>query len=292
MTWIQRALTAPSNLIAGAGALALSALTWNPLPLVLFGLGQPVWVYTRKPKPPSETRESVHTLERQLGALMVQAPCGLWVRQGRLPDYASIYARLVQTRDHTARVVAARRDAASALANDIVARMDEMLQAYLIMVRERLRFHCALAGVFPQLPEPEPEPTLLARIGRALVVRETSEPAPWCENTPFVSPDQSMTELRRKIAGFEAQIARQPAHESVYRPIIETLAKHLQELEVRGRHDLAIAAQLEVFPEQFAIILAKLGTPQADVGDIVTEMTLLLEQTDDTVTLAEELRAN
>ena len=36
MTWItnvRNALTAPPNLIVGAGALALSALTWNPLPL-------------------------------------------------------------------------------------------------------------------------------------------------------------------------------------------------------------------------------------------------------------------
>ena len=80
--------------------------------------------------------------------------------------------------------------------------------------------------------------------------------------------------------------------EEVYRPIIDSLAKHLRELEVRGKHDAQRAAQLDVFPEQFAIILQKLGTPQTDFDDVVTDMKLLLEQTDDTVSLAEELRAN
>ena len=43
---LRRALASPGNLIAGAGAVLASAVTWNPLPLILFGLGEPVWLYT------------------------------------------------------------------------------------------------------------------------------------------------------------------------------------------------------------------------------------------------------
>ena len=42
---LRRALVAPGNLLAGSGALALSAVTWNPLPLILYGLAEPVWLY-------------------------------------------------------------------------------------------------------------------------------------------------------------------------------------------------------------------------------------------------------
>ncbi|HEY5944450.1 MAG TPA: hypothetical protein VIV40_03120 [Kofleriaceae bacterium] len=295
MTWIKnlhRALTSPANLLAGAGALALSALTWNPLPLILFGLGEPVWLYTRATRTPAETRIGIKTLEHQLGALMLHSPCGHWASTGKLPNYAAIYAQLQATRDQTTRIVSDRRDAASTLAQDIAARMDDMLHAYLVMVRERLLFHCALANVFPQLPEPPAPPRLVERLARALVIQAPKQTPPWRDDTPFVSLTAATNELQRKIAGFQAQIAQQPAHEEVYRPIIESLTKHLRELEVRGKYDRQRAAQLEVFPDQFAIIQQKLGTPQPDYDDVVTDMKLLLEQTDDTVSLAEELRAN
>jgi len=292
LTKLHRALTAPGNLIAGAGALALSALTWNPLPLILFGLGEPVWLYKRTTQAPPATHVPIATLEHELAWLMAHTPCGRWALDNRLPHYAAIYARLQDMRDQTARIVASRRDAASSLAQDIAARLDDMLHAYLVMVRERLLFHCALAGVFPQLPTPPAPPTLVERVTRALVVQTPHELPPWREDTKFVSLAAATDELRRKMFGFEAQIAKQPAHEEVYRPIIDSLGKHLHELEVRGKYDAQRAAQLEVFPEQFAIILQKLGTPQPDFDDVVTDMKLLLEQTDDTVSLAEELRAN
>jgi len=295
MTWtkkLHRALTAPGNLVVGAGALAVSALTWNPLALILFGLGEPLWLYKRTTHAPLVERPSLAALEHELAWLMTHSPCGRWAFDNRLPHYAAIYARLQDTRDQTARIVAARNDAASALAQDIAARMDDMLHAYLVMARERLLFHCALAGVFPQVPALPAPPTLVDRLKRALIVQPPNELPPWREDTPFVSLAAATAELRKKIAGFEAQITRLPAHEEVYRPIIESLGTHLRELELRGRHDAQRAAQLEVFLEQFAIILQKLGTPQPDLDDVVTDMRLLLEQTDDTVTLAEELRAN
>jgi len=51
------------------------------------------------------------------------------------------------------------------LEEEVVARMDDMLRSYLMMACERLRMHCALARVYPRLPE---RPRLLAaRAGQA-----------------------------------------------------------------------------------------------------------------------------
>ena len=170
----RRALSSPGNLIAGAGAVLASAVTWNPLPLILFGLGEPVWLYTattsgRYARTLREDRKAAAALdgqralawrEQQLAALIETTPCGLWIRRGRLPDYPATYHRLIAMRDQTAQLVAGRHDTANALEQDIVARMDDMLRAYLMMVKERLLFHCSLAKVYPQLPE---------QIGRAHV---------------------------------------------------------------------------------------------------------------------------
>lgn len=305
----RRALASPGNLIAGAAAVLASAVTWNPLPLILFGLGEPVWLYTattsrryardllddRKAAAALEGRRALAWREQQLAALIIAAPCGLWIRRGRLPDYPATYQRLVAMRDQTAQLVAGRHDAANALEQDIVARMDDMLRAYLMMARERLLFHCSLAKLYPQLPEPPAAapPSLLDRIQRALVAPPVAELAtePWCDDTPFVSLDDALAEIRGKLASFAHQTRRAPEHDDVYRPMIEALERRLAELDARGKNDRAMAAQLDVFPDQFEIILGKLGTTQADVGEVIGDMKLLLEQTDDTVRFAEDTRS-
>jgi hypothetical protein len=312
-SWTQhfrRALTSPGNLIAGAGAVLVSAVTWNPLPLILYGLGEPVWLYTatssarytrqlrdeRKLAAASDSRRALAWREHQLAVVMHTTPCGLWTRRGELPDYAATYARLVEMRDQTAQIVERRHDAANALEQDIVARMDDMLRAYLMMTKERLLFHCALARIYPQLPEPPaatPPPSLLGRIKRALVAPEAAEPTSlvaWQGDTRFVSLDDARGELRDKLAGFARDTQRTPSHDEVYRPMIEVLGRRADELEQRGQNDLVIAAQLRVFPDQFELILNKLATTQADVGEVVGDMKLLLEQTDDTVRFAEDTR--
>ena len=311
--WTQhfrRALASPGNLIAGAGAVLAAAVTWNPLPLILYGRGEPVWLYTaptserytrqmrdeRKQAAAIESRAALAWREHQLAVLLHSTPCGLWVRKGQLPDYAASYARLAMIRDQAAQIVERRHDAANALEQDIVARLDDMLRAYLMMAKERLLFHCSLARIYPQLPEPPaaaPPPSLLGRIKRALIVPAAAEPAPlvaWRDDTRFVSLDDARAEIRGKLAGFARDTQRTPSHDEVYRPMIEVLERRMDELELRGKNDLTMAAQLAVFPDQFELILNKLATTQADVSEVVGDMKLLLEQTDDTVRFAEDTR--
>lgn len=309
---VRRALASPGNLLAGAGAVLASAVTWNPLPLILYGLGEPVWLYAaatsgryarqiagdRRAAAREASRRQLAASEQQLAGLCAATPCGAWVRRGHLPDYAAGYLRLVAMRDQAELAVERHHDAASVLEHDIVARMDDMLRGYLVMARERLLFHCALAKVYPPLAGPEaaaPPPSLLRRIQRALIAPAGPPPAPEPapaprDDTPFVSLADAEREIRDKLAGFARDTARSPAHDEVYRPIIDALERRLGELAVRGEHDLAMAAQLRVLPDQMDIILNKLATTGADVGEVITDVQLLLEQTDDAMRFAEDTR--
>ncbi len=304
---VRRALASPGNLIVGAGAVLASAVTWNPLPLILYGLGEPVWLYAatssgryaravaddRRIAARSASRRALASSEQQLADLLATTPCGLWVRRGHLPDYATGYARLVAIRDQAEHIVEHRHDAANVLEHDIVARMDDMLRGYLLMARERLLFHCALAKIYPPLAEPAAPPSLLDRIRRALIATADPAPAPAPasrEDTRFVSLADAEREIRDKLAGFARDIERSPAHDEVYRPIIDVLERRLGELALRGQHDLAMAAQLKVLPDQMDIILNKLATTQADVTEVIADVKLLLDQTDDAVRFAEDTR--
>lgn len=294
---LRRALVAPGNLLAGSGALALSAITWNPLPLILYGLGEPVWLYNAAAKRryaadllAEDRAGATGALEQQLAALVEDTPCGAWIRGGKLPDYPHTYARLVELRAQIAQLVAVRDSAAKPLEEDIVARLDAMLRAYLTLARERLLFHCALARVYPQL-DLSPSGTLTARLARSLRGSPAGRPGRGrAEDVRFISVEQAMAEVRAKADGFRADLRQRPEHEPVYGPIIETLDKRVEELAARGRNDRDMAAQLRVFPDQFELISSKLATAPALAGEIVGEMKLLLEQTDDTVKFAEDMR--
>ncbi|HWU87481.1 MAG TPA: hypothetical protein VN253_09405 [Kofleriaceae bacterium] len=295
---LRRALVAPGNLLAGSGALALSAITWNPLPLILYGLGEPVWLGSAAAKrryvgdlAAEDRTAATRSLEQQLASLVEETPCGGWILAGKLPDYPRTYARLVELRAQIAQLVAVRDSAAKPLEEDIVARLDAMLRAYLTLARERLLFHCALAKVYPQLDVPAPPATLAGRIARALRGGPRRKIVRPIEDVRFISLEQAMAEVRAKADGFRADLRQRPEHEEVYRPIIETLDKRVEELAARGRNDRDMAAQLRVFPDQFELISSKLATAPALAGEIVGEMKLLLEQTDDTVKFAEDMRS-
>jgi len=281
MRHLRRALAAPGNLIAGSGALALAAITWNPLPLVLYGLGEPMWLYHAasgdrydRALDEEDRRRATAALEGQLGALVRGTPCGAWIRRGHLPDYPRAYARLVELCAQTARIVAARTGVARPLEDDVVARLDDMLRAYLALARERLLFHCALARVYPQLPA-APEPVV-----------------PWIEDTGFVSLERALADVRTRAERLGAELRERPELGEVYAPVIETLERRAAELEARGGTDREMAAQLAVFPDQLELIAGKLAAAPASAGEIGGEMQLLLEQTDDTVRFAEDLRGS
>lgn len=311
--WVQhvkRAAKSPLNLVLGAGAAALSAITWNPLPLILYGLYQPVGLYRTVNSPRfhrairDEQREAgmeakrrqAEWLHAQLQALMDRTPVGEWVRRGRLPDYLETFGRLLRIREDTHKLVAARSSAARPLEDDIIERMDDMLRAYLMMAKERLLFHCALAKFYPQMPdEPPPEaekPGIGARIKDALwrSAAPAEEPEPNYGSRRFVTVEEAIEELEAKIAGVEDRIKRDPEHEEIYRPNIAMLERRIEETRKRAANDRRMQAQLEGFPDQFDYILSSMAGTDANDTEVASQMQLLIEQTEETVTTAREMR--
>lgn len=283
----RRALAAPANLLTGAGALALSAVTWNPLPLILYGLGQPMWLHvatrstTSAAAQRAEEREAAQArrqvrrvwLEGQLDQLVTRTPCGGWLRRKHLPDYPRSYRRLVELRDHTAALVEAGAGPGQLLAHAIVDGLDDMLGAYLAMVRERLLFHCNLAGIYPAVADPA-----------------QATPPSVAAEVALVTVEEAANRTRDRVTALTAELARDPAQEDVYRPLLATLDERLTELALRDRRDRAMAAQLEVFPDQFELVHSRLTGSRADVGALVGGMQLLLEQAEDTARFTEDLR--
>lgn len=303
-----RAAKAPGNLIVGAAALAASAILVNPLPLILYGLGQPVWLYHGttsgryakqieaewKAAAEARTAEELAWLRDGIRSLVARSPSGVWIREGRIPDYLGQYDRLTEIRDQIASRVASRDDVAKALEEDIVAQMDGMLRAYLRMTRERLLFLCSLAGVYPEFDEAPPARTKApSRLRRLFFTEAEEEPvAADGARARFVTLEARLDDLQRKIDEMENDIADQPENREVYQPNIDMYRKLMAELRERGKKDQWMTAQLKTFPGTFEYILSRMASAQTDVSDIVGDMKLLIEQTDDTVRFAEEMRSS
>src|SRR5580693_3306666 len=114
-----RAAAAPGNVAGAAVAAAASAALWNPLPLILWGLGAAGWVlyastsegYTRRildeerAEAEAEAEAARGALRAQVGAVLAQPPFSLWIRAGLLPDYLATFARLVEVRDRVGRLL-------------------------------------------------------------------------------------------------------------------------------------------------------------------------------------------
>lgn len=289
-------LTATGNLLVGAGALALAAVAWNPLPVILFGLAQPLRLYRALTAPRDPTAERAARraaarrtqggLARQLATLVATAPCAGWIARGLLPDYPAGFRHLVALRDDAARLVAARDDAAAALEDDLIDGLDALLAGYLTMARERLRFHCALAGAYPALPAADDDDDL----DPVAVLTTARAAGPATATTPLPTVDAEVRAITARADGLVAAHAAGHDPDDVYPRLLATLHQRRDELVARGRRDQAMAAQLAVLPDEFALVHDKLAAASADLGAVVTDMAVLVEQTDDTVRFTAEAR--
>ncbi|MES1211622.1 MAG: hypothetical protein ABUL63_04750, partial [Acidobacteriota bacterium] len=153
---LKLAIASPGNVISGAVAVAASAAFWNPLPLIIWGLGSTGWTIfastgksLQKKIEAEEARERDAEVEAEreglrarVEASLNEPPVGAWVRRGALPDYMQSYRRLVDLRDKVARIL---KDRAAQAGMDlfvdsegVLQQMNYMLTAYLGFVRERL----------------------------------------------------------------------------------------------------------------------------------------------------------
>src|SRR3982751_2271592 len=160
---IAKAIQSPGNVVAGAVSLAASAVLWNPLPLILWGLGATGWVtlgatgdrYIKQIEE-EERRDAERKAEadrdllrQKVEASLAEPPINSWARAGLLPDYIITYRRLAESRGRVARVLADRTDLDDASQNNMLQQLGYMLTAYLNFVRERVAYLQILATIRP-----------------------------------------------------------------------------------------------------------------------------------------------
>ncbi|HLX06871.1 MAG TPA: hypothetical protein VKY89_03300, partial [Thermoanaerobaculia bacterium] len=157
-----RAATSTGNVVSGAGALAAAAAIWNPLPLLLWGLGSAAWVLYASTSPKYTRRvldaerlaaelaadQERQALRAKIEATLARRPFAGWLRAGVLPDYLQAFGRLVAVRDRVAQTLAERRDDFLASLG-IQKQLTYLLGAYLQFVQARLTVLQLLADFRP-----------------------------------------------------------------------------------------------------------------------------------------------
>jgi hypothetical protein len=294
---VKRALKAPANLISGAVALAASAAVWNPLPLILWGLGSAGWVLFAASNKKlalqvieDERRAQFQAAEREREALrikveglLLEQPVQGWVRSGFLPDYMGVYRRLLEVRDRVARVMRDRGEVEYATQEGVLGQMGYMLTAFLQFVRERVVYLQILANIRPrggaEPPPPPPPPGGRRFTGRL-------EPVA----SPLPAVDQRLAEVDQKIAQLNELAAQEPATAKTRQWHIGILEKQRELLNECQKRDQCVVAQLGAFGDVFEVILGRVSASQFSATEIASYMGSVVEQIEETERFVESLK--
>src|SRR5215218_1755046 len=194
---IAKAVQSPANLVSGAVCLAASAVTWNPLPLIIWGLAATGWVslaatgdrYIKQIEDEERRQRELKAekdrdlLRQKVELLLAENPVAGWTRSGLLPDYLGVYRRLAEIRGRVTKVLSERSDLDAVTKAGLLEQLGYMLTAYLNFVRERISYLQILANIRPSAdgeaqPVPPPPPQSGRRDPRLQAVRPLPPAAP------------------------------------------------------------------------------------------------------------------
>jgi hypothetical protein len=312
-----KAALSSGNMISGAVALAASAALWNPLPLILWGLGSAGWVSF------ASTAERYHKLimveEKQsaeakavadraallqrVQTLLADPQVAGWMRRGLMPDYLGVYRRLSDVRDRVSKVLSERTELDLQTQQGILQQLDYMLSAYLQFVRERIGYLQILVNVRPggpdvgegTVPAPQasqppplpvaPMPTRVQRAGRG-ALRPVEEP-------PGASPpsvEQRLAEIDNKIKSLKALAEKEPATARTREWHIGILQKQRDLLIDCQKRDQCVVAQLGAFADVFEVILGRVSASQLSATEVASYMGSVVEQVEETERFVASLR--
>jgi hypothetical protein len=301
-------------------ALATSAALWNPLPLILWGLGSAGWVSF------ASTAERYHKLimveERQsaeakgaadraallqkVQALLTEAPVSFWVGRRLLPDYVTVFRRLADIRDKVGKVLGDRTEMDESTKNGILQQLDYMLGTYLQFVRERIGYLQILANVRPGGPDVAPEtmppalqqqpqappplpvapmPNRYQRAGRVQLRAVDDPPAAQLPNV-----DQRLAEIDDKVKRLQALATQEPATAKTREWHVGILEKQRELLLDCQKRDQCVVAQLGAFADVFEVILGRVSAAQFSATEIASYMGNVVEQIEDTERFVASLR--
>lgn len=312
-----KAALSSGNMISGAVALAASAALWNPLPLILWGLGSAGWVSF------ASTAERYHKLimveEKQsaeakavadraallqkVQALLADPQVVGWMRRGLMPDYIAVFRRLSDIRDRVSKVLSERTELDAPTQQGILQQLDYMLGAYLQFVRERIGYLQILVNVRPGGPDvgegaaPTPQaapppplpvapmPNRFQRSGRG-TLRPVEEP-------PGATPpsvEQRLAEIDNKIKSLKTLAEKEPATARTREWHIGILQKQRDLLLDCQKRDQCVVAQLGAFADVFEVILGRVSASQFSATEVASYMGSVVEQVEETERFVASLR--
>jgi tetrahydromethanopterin S-methyltransferase subunit G len=319
---LTKAVTSPGNMISGAVCVAASAALWNPLPLILWGLGSTGWTVF------ASTNKNIHkqildeerraeeakieaereVLRQKIESQLLEPPVVHWIRRGALPDYMQVYRRLVEIRDRVARVLGERGEDSGG----ILQQLNYMLTAYLTFVRERVIYLQILANIRPaaagmdesgvsfpaasatggKTTPPPPPPAGFAQNRWERVTKPGKPQKGQAEPSPAAMPsvDTRLEEIDRKIERLRELARKEPATARTREWHVSILEKQRELLVECQKRDQTCVAQLGAFLDVFEVILGRVTATQSTATEIAGYMSSVVEQIEETERFVESLQ--
>ncbi|HSG40401.1 MAG TPA: hypothetical protein VLE27_12245 [Thermoanaerobaculia bacterium] len=297
---IAKAIASPGNVVSGAVCLAASAALWNPLPLILWGLGATGWVtlassgdrYIKQIEDEERRQAELQAekdreaLRQRVEQLLSENPISNWMRAGLMPDYMAVYRRLAEIRGRCSRVLADRNDLDGATKADILQQLGYMLTAYLNFVRERVSYLQILGHIRPGADGPPPPPLPQEqRKQRGLQPVRQLTPA-----SPLPSVDKRLAEVDDKIRQLQELAKKEPATARTRQFHIGILEKQRELLLECQKRDQLVVAQLGAFSDVFEVILGRVSASQFSATEVSSYMSSVVEQVVETERFVDSLR--
>ncbi len=280
------------NVITGALSVAASAALWNPLPLILWGLGATAYVLytTTSAKHLNKTldadrvaaerraEEEREGLCRALALEMSEPPFDGWIASGLLPNYIALYRNLTAARRKILGLAHERQEIELVTEMGIERQLNYMLGAYLQFVKARVTYLQILAAGRPSKP-PERLPPVIRQHGRVPRAFKEQEAAP---GAGLPRHEDLLEELDRKIAGLREQAGAEPSTAQARQWHIDILQKQRDLVKACGERDQSVAAQLLAFPDAFSVILGQISASQVDESEVSETMGNIVEKVEQT----------
>jgi hypothetical protein len=305
---IAKAIQSPGNMVVGAVSLAASAVLWNPLPLILWGLGATGWVslaatgnrYIRQIEDEErrqaelKAEQDLEVLRQKVEASLAENPISGWIRAGLMPDYMAVYRRLAEIRGRVAKVLGDRSDLDAVSKAGILQQLGYMLTAYLNFVRERVSYLQILTTIRPgadtptlQAAAPVPAAAPVQRVFRLQPARPAAQPAP---ASPLPSVEKRLAEVDDKVKQLTELAQQEPATARTRQFHIGILQKQRDLLLECQKRDQCVVAQLGAFSDAFEVILGRVSASQFSATEVASYMGTVVEQVVETERFVDSLR--
>lgn len=318
---IMRAQQAPGNAVAAIVATVTSAVTVNPLPLILWVLGSGTWTLhaltsrryvaaiadEERAALVAKTARERTVLRQRIERVFATKPFWVWITTSAVPDYLRQFDTLLDLQRRIAQVLRTRGTEEFAPADRVLRQLDTSLTAYLKFVWARIAYLQQLTGqrVAAEVLE-DPSPTTVPPKAPGAIAQKVrwwfggdAQPAHdvipqrnSVERTRYrdVHGDDATLDctaarraVEQKIADIRTRVAKAPeAARATLTGNVKLLEKLQKVLEDVAAADAKVAAQIAALHDAFELILNQVSATQFDASGIVEYMDTLATEVQET----------